>query len=192
MDMASVKGAVAAGARRLQGANRHFIPCHPMAGREKSGVRFADAELYRGRRVVLTPLPGTPRALRSRAFALWRKTGAVLCVMGARVHDSRVAITSHLPHLLACALTESFGEALRKDPGVRLVVGTGFLDVTRIAASSPAMWSDIVALNAPEIRRRLSALRRRLASLERSLGPGRSSRWGRFFARTKAVREGLS
>jgi prephenate dehydrogenase len=191
MDMASVKGAVADGARALKGVVGHFVPCHPMAGREKSGVAHAIPGLYKGRNVFFTPYPKTPRALLKRAIDFWKKAGAAPLVMRPSVHDARVAVTSHMPHLVACALMERFASASRRDPGIRTAVGTGFRDVTRIAASSPAMWADIVGMNSGELKTNLSGLRKRLAALEKDLRPGRRARWSRFFARVKAARERL-
>jgi len=191
MDMASVKASIVREAARLKDILRHFVPCHPMAGKEKSGVSHADPDLYRDRKVFLTPIPRTPKTLLRRARSFWRQVGAHPIVMDARTHDARVAMTSHTPHLLACALTELYGKALRRDPGIRLAVGTGFRDVTRIAASSPAMWTDIVELNAPEIRRNLSTLKAWIARREKDLRTGRRSGWNRFFSKVKAVRERL-
>lgn len=191
LDMASVKGAVARAAARIPGVSSHFVPCHPMAGKERSGVDHADPDLYRDRLVFLTPLPGTPRPLIRRAVSLWQAAGASVRSMDPRRHDERVALTSHLPHLLACVLTERYGQAIRRDRGLGDAVGTGFRDVTRIAASSPDMWTDIVELNAGPIRRNLAAFRRRLSLLERDLRPGRRTSWHRFFSKVRSVREAL-
>jgi prephenate dehydrogenase len=191
MDMASVKDPVARGARRLRGAVEHFVPCHPMAGKEKTGVWHADPSLYRGRRIFLVPYPKTPRSLSRRAASLWKSAGGVPTVMRAADHDRRVAVTSHLPHLVACAVTEAYGNAWGRDKRVKEAVGTGFQDVTRIAASGAGMWVDIVEMNAKELRKILSRFRRRLSELEKDLRPGRRARWNRFFAKVRDIREKL-
>jgi prephenate dehydrogenase len=191
MDVSSVKAEVATQAGRIRGIQNHFVPCHPMAGREKSGALFADAGLYRSRVVFITPLVGTPRKLLQRAWNFWKSVGAKPVVLDAKKHDRQVALTSHLPHLLASCLTEIYGAEERKSPSLRHAVGTGFRDFTRIASGHPGMWSDIARMNATAIRPLLKRYRRRLAALEKNLGKKGSGRWLSFFSRVRSIREGL-
>jgi len=191
MDMASVKGRVARDARSIPGVSRHFVPCHPMAGKEKSGVDYSDESLYVGRKIFLTPYADTPKPLLKRAVAFWKKTGGQPILLRASDHDRRVAITSHLPQLMACALMENYGEALKHDARLKEAVGTGLKDTTRIAASSPAMWVDILELNAVELKTQLSRMRCRLARMESNLKSGRRAYWNRFFSKARAWRKGL-
>jgi prephenate dehydrogenase len=191
MDVSSVKGEVVREAAEVPGANRFFVPCHPMAGKEKSGPAHADAGLYRGRVVFITPLPQTPKALVQRAFRFWRSLGAVPLVVDAKVHDRQVALTSHLPHLLACALVDLYGAREKETPKLRRSVGSGFRDFTRIAGGNPDMWGDIVELNRNEIRLVLSRYRRILRILEKNLREGRGAFWKGFFQRARNVREKL-
>jgi len=191
MDVSSVKGAVVREASRVKGAMDHFVPCHPMAGKEKSGPANADAGLYRGRVVFITPLKGSPRPLVMRAVRFWKGVGAHPVILPTVVHDRSVALTSHLPHLLACSLMDLYGARSKRDPLLHKAVGTGFLDFTRIAGGSPAMWSDIMRLNAPEVRRALSDFRKNLVILERELRRGKDGTWTVFFERARARREAL-
>src|ERR1700679_2468353 len=102
----SVKNEIAQKAARFSWAPYHFVPCHPMAGREKSGPENADENLYRGKVVFITPLPQTPKPVLRRAINFWRRVGGKSVVLSPERHDEYVALTSHLPHLLASALVD--------------------------------------------------------------------------------------
>ncbi len=122
-----------------------FMPAHPIAGRETSGVTSADATLFEGKNVVLTPLPeNTPDTI-ARAEASWRACGAKVVSMTASAHDAVFAAVSHLPHMLAFALVDEFA-ARPNAKSLFSFAASGFRDFTRIAGSSPEMWRDI-ALN---------------------------------------------
>ena len=189
LDVSSVKGEVAQEANRIPGMGLHFVPCHPMAGKEKSGPSFADPHLYKGKVVFITPLPKNPKSLVQKAFRFWKKVGAVPVPTDTRIHDRSVALTSHLPHVLAAALMELYGENQRRSPIFKKAVGSGFLDFTRIAAGNPSMWGDIVEMNAGEIKYFLSRYRRRLGELEKKLEKGKSRYWRDFFEKSRALRE---
>ncbi|HUO56849.1 MAG TPA: prephenate dehydrogenase [bacterium] len=191
MDVSSVKGEVVREAGKIKGMNRFFVPCHPMAGKEKSGPAFADGNLYHDRYVFITPLPGTPPKLIARARKFWEKVGAMTIVIAARTHDRNVALTSHLPHLLASTLMHLY-DGRKNSPNLHQSVGTGFKDFTRIAAGSPAMWADIMKLNATEMKSILSLYRRKLAQLEGQLRKGGRGGWVSFFEKARAARERLS
>ncbi len=191
MDVSSVKGAVVGEASRFPEMARHFVPCHPMAGKEKSGVAFADGALYRGKIVFVTPLPRNPQGLVRRAVLFWKNVGARPVILDAVLHDRYVALTSHLPHLLASAMMHLYGTEERLSPRVVQALGTGFRDFTRIAAGNPAMWNDIMRLNASEITSSLSKFRALLNSLERRLRKGDGRYWTSFFEKARDLREKL-
>ncbi len=191
LDVSSVKGEVVKAASRLPGMNLHFVPCHPMAGKEKSGPAFADPDLYKGKFVFITPLPKTPAGLVRRSVDFWKETGARPVVMDAATHDRNVALSSHLPHLLAAVLTSQYGRQLRRSSSLRTAVGSGFRDFTRIAGGNPAMWSDILEMNAVEIKSCLLQYRRTLAALEKKLKKGNSRFWFDYFEKARALREKL-
>ncbi len=191
LDVSSLKKALVEEAVRIPGLRGRFVPCHPMAGKEKSGPEASDADLFVGKQVFLTPLPGTSRTNLRLAAAFWKSTGAKTQVWDAASHDKRVALTSHLPHLLACALVEQFGRAVEGDPKLKDAVGTGFSDFTRIAAGHPEMWADILTLNSVEIHRALALFRGRLQRLEKDVRGRRRAKWVRFFREARAVRERL-
>ncbi|HEY5037617.1 MAG TPA: prephenate dehydrogenase/arogenate dehydrogenase family protein, partial [bacterium] len=191
MDVSSVKEKVVSEALRIPGMARHFVPCHPLAGKEKSGPAHADARLYKGRFVFITPLPKTSPRLLKRTSQFWKSVGALPLVIDAKTHDRQVALTSHLPHLLAATLVNLYGHHQKKSPQFRRAVGSGFRDFTRIASGNPQMWSDIVEMNAHELRSILSNFRKSLAGLEKNLGKGRGAFWFSFFEKARSVREKL-
>ncbi|HVZ81400.1 MAG TPA: prephenate dehydrogenase [bacterium] len=190
MDVSSVKGGIVAAARNVPGIARHFVPCHPMAGKERSGPAHADADLYRGKTLFITPLRGTPRALVRKAEAFWRILGALPCKLDPERHDRVVAMTSHLPHLLASAMMALYGEK-GGNPAFARAIGSGFRDFTRIAGGNPTMWRDIVEMNHKEIERALRGYKRILGSMERNLKSGKGAYWNDFFGKAKRRREKL-
>jgi prephenate dehydrogenase len=150
-DVGSTKCDVIAAAERVFGTvPANFVPGHPIAGAERSGVEAAQADLYQGKRVILTPLPDTrPEAVR-RVEELWRALGAKVSCMEPAHHDEVLAATSHLPHVLAFVLTEMLGRKDEQQEIFQYAAG-GFRDFTRIASSDPRMWLDICLANGREI-----------------------------------------
>lgn len=147
MDAGSTKASVAASARRALGARTaQFVPAHPIAGAERSGVAAAHAELFLNRHAVLTPLAETDPAMIERATQLWELVHARVVRMDVARHDAIFSAVSHLPHVLSFALVE---ELARRDNAGELFrfAASGFRDFTRIAASSPEMWRDIALAN---------------------------------------------
>ena len=191
MDVSSLKGPLVREAARIPGIKGRFVPCHPMAGKEKSGPEASDKDLYRGKYVFVTPFSETKSSTAVRAAAFWKSLGARVLFWTPQRHDQRVALTSHLPHLLACVMMERFGLSSRKDSQLKAAVGTGFRDFTRIAAGNPAMWADILTLNAPEISKALGLFRKRLQALEKDVRAKRRSKWLRFFENARTLREKL-
>ena len=156
-DGGSTKQDVVAAARRCFGARiGQFVPGHPIAGAEKSGVAAAQAELYRDKRVVLTPLPENSPAAVARVRAAWEACGARVSELPPEAHDRVFAAVSHLPHLLAFALVHDL--AGREDSAQLFgFAAGGFRDFTRIASSHPEMWRDICIANRAALLRELDA-----------------------------------
>ena len=167
MDGGSVKGGMAELAREVLGKNAgRFVPCHPVAGAEKSGVSAASADLFAGREVVLCPAESDADAAET-ARAAWRETGARVSDMDADRHDRVFAVVSHLPHVLSYALVNQIDErdADSRELMLRHAAG-GFRDFTRIAGSHPEMWRDICRDNRDNLLAALAEYRRALSTLE--------------------------
>ena len=128
----------------------HFVPCHPIAGSERAGPNAADAALFRGRTVALTPTADTDAAAVATVRGYWEAIGARVVVENPAAHDDRLALLSHLPHLVAFAFMEVAGKAEFLHDA-----GSGFRDFTRIAAADAAVWADILHSNAPRVQRYL-------------------------------------
>ncbi len=187
-DGGSTKQDVVALAYRLLGSRvEQFVPGHPIAGAEHSGVDAADADLYRGRKVVLTPLPeNSVRSIR-RVRAAWRQCGAKLCRMQPAEHDRVFAAVSHLPHLLSYALVD---QVARHPNGRQLFeyAAGGFRDFTRIASSHPEMWRDVCVANRKALLVELAGFERQLAEVKQLLKTGDSAGLEKLFARARAAR----
>ncbi len=146
-DAGSTKGSVVAEVQQVFGADyTRFVPGHPIAGREKSGVEAAVADLYVNKRVILTPLAHTDADAVAKVEAMWRVTEAVLETMPVELHDRVLAATSHLPHILAFSLVDTLLNLPMREDIFRYAAG-GFRDFTRIASSDPVMWRDICLTN---------------------------------------------
>ncbi len=172
MDVGSTKADVVAAARaNLQGKLSCFVPAHPICGREVSGVEHADAQLYAGSHVILTPLPDTPADQLDRAQAVWEALGCHVSRMAAEAHDAAFGAVSHFPHLMAFAFINSL---LGQDQGAQFMGlgGSGFRDSTRIAASEPTMWRDILLANREQVLLQSQQLRAQLQALESLLQAG--------------------
>jgi prephenate dehydrogenase len=166
MDVGSTKRDVVDTARRtLREHIGSFVPAHPIAGSEQAGVAHADAALYGNRQVILTPLPQTQPDLVQKATDVWTAIGAQVLRMTPEDHDAAFAAVSHLPHLLAFA----YFSAIANQPAGRdylSLAGPGFRDFTRIAASDPAVWRDILLANREEVLKQSARFRMVLDALE--------------------------
>jgi prephenate dehydrogenase len=142
-----------------------YVPGHPIAGRETSGVVSSDPKLFAGKNIVLTPLHDTAKSALARVSAAWVACGAYVQIMSPADHDATFAAVSHLPHLLAFALVDEL--AGRKD-AARLFgfAASGFRDFTRIAASSPDMWRDITLQNKSALQAELTAYQLKISALQ--------------------------
>jgi prephenate dehydrogenase len=171
-DVGSVKGALIKTIEDAVAAGSHYVPAHPIAGREKSGVAESTETLFQGRRCILTPTAKTdPRALET-VRGMWQAAGAEVTVMDADLHDKIFAAVSHLPHVAAFAMMCAVAELNTGTEDYVQFSGAGFRDFTRIAASSPEMWRDICLMNRdnliPMIDRYLFSLNR----FKREIGAG--------------------
>ncbi|MCB1919628.1 MAG: prephenate dehydrogenase/arogenate dehydrogenase family protein [Candidatus Competibacteraceae bacterium] len=150
-DVGSAKGSVVADVERVYGAiPPHFVPGHPIAGTEQSGVEASFATLFQGRRVILTPLAETSSAAHHLIQRMWELTGAEVIDMGVRHHDAVLAATSHLPHILAYTLVDTLARLDDRAEIFRYAAG-GFRDFSRIASSDPKMWHDICFANREQL-----------------------------------------
>jgi prephenate dehydrogenase len=166
---------------------RRFVPGHPIAGGERPGVTHADAELFRGKLFVSTPVAETHADALAQVEALWRAVGANVQRMDADEHDRIFAAISHLPHLLAFALVAQI--AAEPDGARKLgFAGAGFRDFTRIAASSPTMWRDIALANRAALANELHGHRALLDRLQQALDAGDAATLEEIFTRAAQAR----
>jgi prephenate dehydrogenase len=172
MDVGSTKRDVIDAARRaLREHVGTFVPAHPIAGKEVSGVEHADAELYVGRQVILTPIERTQTVQLQKAVDVWTALGCRVLKMSPEQHDAAFAAVSHLPHLIAFALMNGIsGQPQGKD--YLTLAGPGFRDFTRIAASDPKVWRDIFVSNREELLEQSKIFQRNLQALELIISSG--------------------
>ncbi|QIL44237.1 prephenate dehydrogenase/arogenate dehydrogenase family protein [Acidovorax sp. HDW3] len=169
MDVGSTKADVVQAAQRaLRDQIGSFVPAHPITGREVSGVEHAEAGLYEGRQVILTPTERTLTAQLHRAEELWAALGSRVTSMSPETHDAVFAAVSHLPHLLAFAMVHSVIQQEHSDQFLSLA-GPGFRDFTRIAASDPKMWRDVLRANRDEILAQSRHFQQSLQALEHAM-----------------------
>ena len=172
MDVGSTKRDVVDAARRVLRDNvGSFVPCHPITGKEVSGVEHADVDLYAGKQVILTPIERTFTVQLQKAVDVWTALGCNVLKMSPQAHDAAYAAVSHLPHLIAFALINGItGQDHGKD--YMSLAGPGFRDFTRIAASDPKMWRDILIANREELLAQSKIFQETLQSLEQLISTG--------------------
>jgi prephenate dehydrogenase len=167
MDVGSTKRDVVDAARRvLRDQVGCFVPAHPITGKEVSGVEHADMNLYAGKQVILTPIERTYTAQLSKANSLWTALGCHVLQMSPQAHDAAYAAVSHLPHLIAFALMNSISGQTHGADYLSLA-GPGFRDFTRIAASDPKIWHDILVANREELLAQSKIFQQTLQSFEK-------------------------
>jgi prephenate dehydrogenase len=189
MDAGSTKRDVAAAARKaLGGRIAQFIPAHPIAGAEKSGAAAASAGLFRGRRVVLTPLKENKEKDVQTVADLWTATGARVSRMTPEEHDGVFAAVSHLPHLLAYALVNDISARADAAQLFGYAAG-GFRDFTRIASSHPEMWRDICMANGDRLLGELDLFGKKIKEIEQMLKTGNAQALEKLFTDARAARE---
>jgi prephenate dehydrogenase len=188
-DAGSVKAAVVKAGRAAVPEGAEFVGGHPIAGTENSGYPAADAYLFKGRTVILTPTKGNTEAAIGRVGRIWRLAGARVLRMDPRLHDHVFAYVSHLPHAVAYALVHSVATL---DSNVPLGYSAGgFRDFTRIASSNPEMWKDIVLQNRREVLGAVGHYRKNLALLEGLIRRKDSAGLLAYFRKAKKTRDGL-
>jgi cyclohexadieny/prephenate dehydrogenase / 3-phosphoshikimate 1-carboxyvinyltransferase len=191
-DVGSAKGNVVRAARlAFTGDNPRFVPGHPIAGSEQSGVEAANAQLFRRHKVILTPQASTDTAALALVDGLWRELGADVEHMDVEHHDQVLAATSHLPHLLAFTLVDSLAKRSENLEIFRYAAG-GFRDFTRIAGSDPVMWHDIFLANREAVLRTLDAFRDDLDALRGAVDAGDGHQLLGVFTRARFAREHFS
>ncbi|MBX9629078.1 MAG: prephenate dehydrogenase/arogenate dehydrogenase family protein [Burkholderiales bacterium] len=187
-DGGSTKQDVIAVARPALGGHwPRFVPAHPIAGAEHSGVDAARADLYDGRNVVLTPVPETAPDAVDRAESLWKQCGARVARMSAAEHDGVFAAVSHLPHVLAYALVAMIAERADAERLFAFAAG-GFRDFTRIASSSPEMWRDIALANRDALLGEIDRYGAALASVRELVAAADGEALERLFAHSRDAR----
>jgi prephenate dehydrogenase len=175
MDVGSTKrDVVQAAALALGDKLATFVPAHPIAGKEVAGVAHADVDLYTGCQLILTPTEHTGTTQLAQAQALWAALGAQVRTMSALEHDSAFAAVSHLPHMLAFAAMNAVNAQAQAAQFLSLA-GPGFRDFTRIAASDPAVWRDILHANRDQLLLQSEHLREALQAFETALAQGDSA-----------------
>ena len=188
VDVGSTKRDVVDAARRaLKGAVGNFVPCHPITGREVSGVENADVELYKGKPVILTPIERTLTKKIDQAEAMWQALGCRVSRMSPESHDAAYAAVSHLPHLVAFALMNSI-VAQPEGREYLSLAGPGFRDFSRIAASDPQMWRDVLIANREELARQTGLFQQALDDLQRLIANGQADDLERLINRASHAR----
>jgi cyclohexadieny/prephenate dehydrogenase len=191
-DVGSVKGAVVRDMAPHLPAGVHFVPAHPVAGTEHSGPDSGFAELFINRWCILTPPEGTDPNAVEKLRAFWAGIGAKVEIMTPEHHDMVLAITSHLPHLIAYTIvgTADELEGVTQSEVLKFSAG-GFRDFTRIAASDPIMWRDVFLTNKDAVLEMLGTFNEDLAKLTRAIRRGDGEALFEHFTRTRAIRRGI-
>lgn len=187
-DAGSTKATIVQAVEQLPRASLHFVGSHPLAGSEKKGVLNASPSLFEGAMVFVTPTPATEPLVTDVIRELWEALGADVVEISPEAHDEIVARTSHLPHIVAALLVAGL-RAL--GPEGSQLVGKGFLDTTRIAASDPEMWAEICLENLEQIREAMATFRRDLDEFDLYLSEGSYEKLFEFFQSVKTAREAI-
>ncbi len=191
-DVGSVKGAVIRDVGPHVPKGVHFIPAHPIAGTEYSGPEAGFSSLFDGRWAILTPVPGSDEAAVAKLRAFWQGLGSQVDVMEAGHHDLVLAITSHLPHLIAYNIVGTAHDLEQVTEGevIKYSAG-GFRDFTRIAASDPTMWRDVFLNNREAVLEVLGRFNEDLSQLTRAIRNNDGQMLFDFFTRTRAIRRAI-
>jgi len=191
-DVGSVKQSVIVDVAQYLPEGVHLVPGHPVAGTEHSGPEAGFAEVFDGRFCILTPAPGTDETAVAKITALWKTAGMIVEIMSAHHHDSVLAITSHLPHLIAYTIVAT---ATDLEDHLMLEVikysAGGFRDFTRIAASDPVMWRDVFLTNRDAVLEMLGRFNEDLTALQRAIRWGEGDKLQELFTRTREIRRGV-
>ena len=188
-DKVRVRGEIAAGTDHR--AVAPFVPGHPIAGSERSGVAASQADLFADHRVILTPLANSDPEALILIRDMWDSTGAEVVEMGVTEHDAILAATSHLPHVLAYALVDVLARSELSEDIFRFAAG-GFRDYTRIASSDPVMWRDIALANRDALLKSIDAFSEHLAGLREAVANGDGDAMHRSFSAAKTARDAFT
>ena len=190
LDVGSTKQSVIQAAETVFGAlPSNFVPSHPIAGKEQAGIEAADADLYVGKRVILTPTGRTDGSAIANAMAVWKSLGMSVSQMTSTEHDEIFAAVSHFPHLLAFAYMNGIAGQSEARQFLQMA-GPGFKDFTRIAAGDPELWSDIFLANSQEILKQSTAMSSSLKKLEDAMRLGSPQTLKELIATASALRSG--
>ena len=191
-DVGSVKGSVLRDMAPHLPAGVHFVPAHPVAGTENSGPDAGFAELFVNRWCILTPPENADKATVERLAAFWHALGANVETMSAEHHDLVLAVTSHLPHLIAYTIVGTADElsAVTRSEVLKFSAG-GFRDFTRIAASDPTMWRDVFLTNKDAVLEMLGRFNDDIGALTRAIKSGDGETLFDHFSRTREIRRGI-
>jgi prephenate dehydrogenase len=188
-DVGSTKGNVVEAAKAVFGdVPQNFIPAHPIAGAENSGVQAALVDLFLHKRLIITPLENTDSAALNTLQQFWKKIGAIVSIMNVQEHDSVLAATSHLPHILAFALVDMLGHRDEQEDIFKFAAG-GFRDFTRIASSDPAMWTAICEANKNELLPLLEQFKLELSKVQTLLEKNDFAQLSELFAYANTARQ---
>ena len=188
-DVGSAKGVVVAAARNaLADRLPLFVPAHPIAGTEQSGVEASFAELFEDHVVIITPLAETDRDAREKIAVMWRGTGARVVELDVEHHDEVLAATSHLPHVLVYTLIDCLARMQDKQEIFDYAAG-GFADFTRVASSSPEMWRDICLANSTSLLAVLDRFEQHLDRARQAIASGEGEKLTEIFSRARQARD---
>ena len=188
-DVGSAKGVVVAAARNaLADRLPFFVPAHPIAGTEQSGVEASFAELFEDHVVIITPLAETDRDAREKIAVMWRGTGARVIELDVEHHDEVLAATSHLPHVLVYTLIDCLARMQDKQEIFDYAAG-GFADFTRVASSSPEMWRDICLANSTSLLAVLDRFEQHLDRARQAIASGEGEKLREIFSRARQARD---
>ncbi len=191
-DVSSVKGAIVRDVSPHVPAHAHFVPGHPIAGTEQSGPRSGFAELFENRWFILTPLADSDPAAVTKLENFWKALGSKVEIMTHAHHDLVLAMTSHLPHLIAynSVSTAAHLEEVTQSEVIKYSAG-GFRDLTRIAASDPTMWRDIFLNNKEAVLEMLGRFSEEMSVLQRAIRGGDGDKLFEIFTRAREIRRGI-
>ncbi len=187
-DVGSVKGKLVYDLEGSMPSGVHFVGAHPIAGSDRSGIAYADPDLFRGSLCIITPSDRTEPASLKAVMDVWRSFGSKVTTMNPDQHDRVYAAVSHLPHIIAYAMVNAVSDI---DSSFFSYCGQGFRDMTRIAASSPEIWTDISLLNRENIREMLATFRANLDRMDAHLKASDAEALKKHFARASEARKSI-
>jgi len=187
-DGGSTKEVIISTANKYLPLYTYFVGSHPIAGSEKSGVQYASAQLFKDSVCAVTPDKFTNRTALNKLMGLWRALGAKVIICSPAEHDKLLASTSHLPHFAAAAMAAA---VIKKDKKLLALIGRGFRDTTRIAASNPEVWAEIALANRKNISLSLKTFIKQAVKIEKAIRNGKRKELVKLLKEAKAKRESI-